>query len=242
MRMRGLADRNLKEIIRDPISILLGLVMPLVFLMLFSSLNKRLPLELFSPSNLTPGIIIFGYGFFIMFSATLLAKDKQSAFLIRLYTTPLKPSDFIFSYILPFFPLLVLQTIVCMVAGVLFGAVFSHLILATLLFLLIGLTCISLGVMLGALFTVNQVSGIGSLLVTIISLLSGAWMDLKMVGGIFYKVGYALPFAHSVDATRAVLSGASFSTITNNVIVMAIYAVVTTALAILAFQWNMRKK
>lgn len=242
MKLLGLADRNLKEISRDPISMILGLLMPLVFLFLFSSINKRMPLEIFSALNLTPGVIIFGYGFFIMFASTLLAKDKQSAFLVRLYTTPLRPTDYILSYILPFFPLLLVQTALCLLVGTLLGATFLNLGAASLIFLLLGITCISLGVLLGAMFTVGQVSAVGSLLITVISLMSGAWMDLRMVGGIFEQIGYAMPFAHAVDAARSVLAGGSLETESSSLVMLGLYAVVSTSLAVVAFRRTMRKQ
>jgi len=199
-------------------------------------------LEQFAPQTLTPGIIIFGYGFFIMFAATLLAKDKQSAFLVRLYTTPLRPTDFILAYILPFYPLLLVQTLICLIVGTLLGATFLNLGAAMVIFLLLGTTCISLGVMLGSLFTVGQVSAAGSLLITVISLMSGAWMDLKMVGGVFEQVGYAMPFAHAVDAARTVLAGGSLGSASSSLLVLGVYALASTALAVVSFRWTMRKQ
>ncbi len=242
MKLLGLADRNLKEISRDPVSMILGLFMPIVFLFLFTSINKRLPLDLFTPQSLTPAVIVFGYGFFIMFAATLLAKDRQSAFLVRLYTTPLRPADYILSYILPFFPLLLLQTVLCFVFGILMGATFVNMGAVLVIFLLLGITCISLGVLLGALFTVGQVSAVGSLLITVISLMSGAWMDLKLVGGIFEQIGYAMPFAHAIDAARAVLKGGSLSTESSSLLVLGGYALTSTTLAVMAFRRTMRKQ
>lgn len=241
MKLLGLADRNLKEISRDPISMILGLLMPIFILFLFASINKRVPLEIFTPELLTPGVIVFGYSFFIMFAATLLAKDRQSAFLIRLYTTPLRPTDYILSYILPFFPLLFLQTVVCFVAGLLMGATFTNLGAALVIFLLLGTTCISVGVLMGAVLTIGQVSAVGSLLITIISLLSGAWMDLKMVGGIFEQIGYYMPFAHAVDAARAVLKGGSLGEASSALLFLGGYALTTTTLAVIAFRSTMRK-
>lgn len=45
-----------------------------------------------------------------------------------------------------------------------------------------------------------QVGGVGSIVIVMISLFGGVWMDLKAVGGVFEAVGYALPFAHATDA------------------------------------------
>lgn len=242
MKFYSLANRNLKEIYRDPVSILLGLVMPIALLVLFSSMQKNIQLDIFKPQYLTPGIIIFSFAFLTMFSAVLLAKDKQSAFLIRLFATPLKSSDFILSYLLPFIPLAIFQTVICIIVGTILGAAFSNILLSFLLFLLIALACVSLGIILGSLFSVNQVSGVGSLLITAIGLFSGAWIDLKMIGGIFETIGYALPFAHAVDATKGLLAGSQFSEISNNFYVVFTYTILLLLAAILAFRRAMKKK
>ena len=197
---------------------------------------------MFSPQRLTPGIVIFSFAFLIMFSAILLAKDKQSAFLTRLLTTPLKSSDFILAYILPFIPLALFQTGAGFFVGAVLGATFSKVFISLIIFLLIALTCVSLGMILGSLFTVNQVSGIGSFFITAIALFSGAWMNLKMVGGIFETIGYALPFAHAVDALNELLTGSSlFIDIKINFYWISIYTVVLFILAILSFKWKMKQ-
>ncbi len=240
MKFWSLAERNLKEIYRDPISVLLGLFLPIGLLMLFSSISERSQLELFTPAVLTPGIMIFSYSFLLMFAAMLLARDRKSAFLIRLFTTPLKASDFILAYSLPFVLLAVLQTILCFVAGVLMGGTFNHLLSALLVLILVAITCIGLGITLGALFSENQVSGIGSLLITLIGLFSGVWMDLRMVGGLFSTVGYALPFAHAVDAAVVLLSGASLAEVTDHILWVLVYAVLCFAFSVAAFSRAMK--
>lgn len=241
MKFYYLADRNLKEIYRDPVSFLLGMVMPIAMLIIFTSIEKRLPLEIFSPQVLAPGIAVFSFTFTIMFSAILLAKDKQSAFLVRLFTTPLKASDYILSYMLPFIPLVILQGTACFVTGAILGASFSNILLITIVLLTTALICISLGMILGALFSVNQISGIGSILITGIGFFSNIWMDLKMVGGTFEKIGYFLPFAHAVDATKGLASGINFNEIADHYFVILIYAIVFMLLAILSFRRVLKK-
>lgn len=241
MKFYRLADRNLKEIYRDPVSLLLGLFLPVILLALFSSIQKNVHLDTFSPQSLTPGIIVFCYAFLIMFSSVLLAKDRQSSFLIRLFTTPLKPSDYILSYILPFIPIAFLQTIICLMTGFVLGAAFVNIFAAILFLTLFSIACISIGIILGSLFTVNQVSGIGSLLITAVALFSGAWMDLKLVGGVFETIGHALPFAHAVKASRILLSGSGFGDILNSFFIVLIYTLILFALAVFSFRWTMRR-
>ncbi|MBW6457848.1 MAG: ABC transporter permease [FCB group bacterium] len=242
MRFLRLADRNMKEIYRDPVSMLLGLFMPLVMLFLFSSMFKLAEVDTFSPINLTPGVIIFSFSLIIMFSAVLLARDRQSAFLIRLFTTPLTAWDYILAYVLPFIPFALMQTLVCLLVGTLLGAVYQQITIAILVFLLMAFLCVSIGMIMGSLLTENQVSAVGSLFVVIISLFSGAWMDLKMVGGLFEKIGYALPFAHAVDVARAVFGGAAFTDISRSFYVVLIYTIGLFLLAVVSFLYAKRKK
>ncbi|MGE5529065.1 MAG: ABC transporter permease [Patescibacteria group bacterium] len=190
----SLANRNLKELFRDPLAIGLGVAMPIGFLALFISIQKRLPLEMFTAPVLTPGITVFSFAFLMMFSGTMLVKDRYSAFLTRLLATPLKPVDYILAYILPFISIALLQIAACFGAGALLGFHLDIHVLTSLLILLpAALIFIGLGMLLGSLCTENQVPGFGSILITGTSLFSGAWMDLKAVGGIFAGIGYALP-------------------------------------------------
>ena len=95
MRMMTFARRCTKEILRDPLNILFGIGFPVVLLLLLSAMQANIPVELFAIESLAPGTAVFGLSFITLFSATLVAKDRESSFLQRLYTTPLKSYDFI---------------------------------------------------------------------------------------------------------------------------------------------------
>ena len=105
MRLLTFAKRNTKELLRDPLTIAFGLGFPLVLLLLLSAIQANVPVELFEIKSLAPGISVFGLSFISLFSATLVAKDRESSFLQRLYTTPLKASNFILGYMLPCIPM-----------------------------------------------------------------------------------------------------------------------------------------
>jgi ABC-2 type transport system permease protein len=242
MRFFALADRNLKEIYRDPLSIGLGVIMPVVFLMLFISIGRNAPIEAFTPNALTPGIIVFSFAFLTMFSAILLSKDRQSEFLTRLLTTPLRPIDFILAYSIPFIPIAFLQIAVCFTVGILFGITLNFNVLVSLVVLIpMAFACIGIGMVIGSLCTENQVAGIGSMVIVVASLFGGAWMDLKMVGGVFNAVGYILPFAHAIDATRAILKGTDFGVIASNLYWVIGYTICFFALGILSFRWKTKR-
>ena len=95
MKMLTFANRNAKEILRDPLTLIFGLGFPLVLIFLLSAIQANIPVPLFEIEQLTPGITVFGLSFMTLFSATLIAKDRSSSLLQRLYTTPLSPFDFL---------------------------------------------------------------------------------------------------------------------------------------------------
>ena len=125
MRMLTFAGRCAKEILRDPINLGFGLGFPLVLLLLLSAMQANIPVNLFEIDTLTPGITVFGLSFMTLFSATLVAKDRESAFLQRLYTLPLTGIDFILGYMLPILPIALGQTILCYLAAIPLGLTFS---------------------------------------------------------------------------------------------------------------------
>lgn len=122
------------------------------------------------------------------------------------------------------------------------GASFSQFFPIMIVLLTTASICISLGMILGSLCSLNQISGIGSILITGIGFFSNIWMDLRMIGGIFEKIGYMLPYAHAVDAVKVLASGNNFSTIAGHFFVVLIYAIVFTLLAVLCFRQVMKKE
>lgn len=239
MRFLSLANRNMKEIYRDPVSISLGLAMPVGLLMLFILIGKNAPVEIFKAKSLTPGVIVFSFAFLMMFSATLLSKDRQSAFLARLLASPLKSTDFILAYSLPFLPIAILQIVVCFIVGIIFGVPLNlGLLYSLVVFIPIALVFICLGMVLGSLLTENQIAGAGSIIIVATSLLGGAWMDLKMVGGTFESIAYALPFAHAIDAARSIFNQSSLGNIGTDLYWIVGYALAFLALGIISFRWK----
>lgn len=209
MRMLTFANRNTKEILRDPLNLCFGLGFPLVLILLLSAIQANVPVALFEIQHLAPGITVFGLAFMTLFSATIIAKDRGSSLLQRLYTTPLTPVDFILGYTLPILPIAVAQSVVCYLVAVILGLPITINILFAVLFVLpISLLYIALGLLCGSVFTDKQVGGIcGALLTNLSAWLSGIWFDLELVGGVFEKVAYALPFVHAVEMERNILSG-----------------------------------
>lgn len=209
MRWLTFSKRTAKEILRDPLNLFFGLGFPIVLLVLMSAIQKNVPVRLFEIDRLTPGITVFGLAFMTLFAATLIAKDRESALLQRLYTTPLTSADFIFGYILPILPIAFAQAVICYVAAIFLGLHLKVTIIYALLCILpVALLFIAMGLLCGSIFSVKQVGGIcGALLTNLTAWLSGVWFDLELVGGAFQKIAHMLPFIHAVELERAVLEG-----------------------------------
>ena len=236
MRMLTFAKRCAKEILRDPLNLAFGLGFPLVLLVLLSALQANIPVSMFEINTLTPGITIFGLSFLTLFSATLVAKDRESALLQRLYTTPLTGLDFILGYMLPILPLAVGQATVCYLFAIPLGlTVRIHIVYAVLGIIPMAVFNIALGLLCGSVFGVKQVGGIcGALLTNLSAWFSGVWFDLELVGGTFQKIADCLPFVHAAELAKALFAG-DFQLAASHVLPVLVYSVVITIAAVLLF-------
>ena len=237
------ARRNLKEIIRDPLTVFFGLGFPVVVLLLLSAIQANIPVSMFELSNLTPGIAVFGLSFITLFSATLISKDRETAFLQRLYTTPLKSLDFILGYTLPILPLSIIQCIITFIVAIILGLEITVGILYCILFIIpVSLFYIALGLLCGSVLNVKQTGGIcGALLTNLSAWMSGIWFDVELVGGVFKKIADALPFIHAVELEKAVSKG-EFNTILPHLIIILAYTTVIFILAVILFLRNMKRQ
>ena len=243
MRMLTFAKRCAKEILRDPLNLAFGIGFPVILLLLLSLIQSNVPVDLFATESLAPGITVFGLSFMTLFSATLVSKDRESAFLQRLYTMPLKSSDFILGYMLPVIPAAILQSAVCYLFAVFLGLpVTINVFYAILTIFPISVFYVSLGLLCGSVFGVKQVGGIcGALLTNLSAWLSGVWFDLELLGKTFGKIANFLPFVHAVELERSVING-DFSSVLPHLYPILIYSAATAFGAIFLFLRQMKKQ
>lgn len=236
MRMMTFARRCAREILRDPVNVGFGLGFPLVLLVLLSAIQANIPVHLFEIDALTPGISVFGLSFLALFSATLIARDRESALLQRLYTTPLTGVDFVLGYMLPLLPMALGQSAVCYLAAIPLGLQPGWSTLTAILGNMpMAVFYIALGLLCGSVLGVKQVGGVcGALLTNLSAWLSGVWFDLDLVGGAFVRAAELLPFKHAVDMAKALLAG-NMDAVAAHLPVVVIYAAVTTVAAVLIF-------
>ena len=179
-------------------------------------------------------------GFISLFSGMLIAKDRSSSFLMRLYTGPLTAPNYIVGYTLPLVPMAILQVAITFVAASFLGLqVTLNVLLSVIVLLPTAVLFIGIGLLAGSIFNDKQVSGIcGALLTNLSAWLSGTWFDLNLVGGWFKEIAYVLPFAHAVDAGRAAISG-EYASILPHLWWVIGYSAVIMVVAIFAFRKKM---
>lgn len=243
MRMLTFAKRNALEILRDPLNLFFGLGFPVVLILLLSIIQANIPVSLFEIDHLTPGVTVFGLSFMTMFSSVIIAKDRGSALLQRLYTTPLTPMDFILGYTLPMLPISLAQSAVCYLVALPLGLTPSVNILYALAMIIpTALLYIAMGLLFGSILTDKQAGAVcGSILTNLSAWLSGIWFDLELVSGVFKKIAYALPFVHAVEMERALIAG-DFAGIFPHLWWVLGYTAVLLALAVLLFLRQMKKQ
>ena len=210
------ASRNLKEIIRDPLSLIFNLIFPIALLVLFfcfvfgkneETILKQMPM--FAPNKIVPAIAYFGFTFLTLFVGMLVSKDRTSSFTARLKSSPLKPYEFFLGYAIPMIIIAFIQIVVVYVLGYLlsfavpaeglrFNLFSGNILLSIVIALPMALFYIALGIFLGTLISDKAIGGVASIIVNVATITGGIFMPLAIMGG-FKIVCQVLPFYHSVS-------------------------------------------
>ena len=238
MRMLNFAKRNFKELIRDPLSLVFEIVLPIFLLFIFQQFN--IPDEIFSIENFTPSIILFGFSFISLFTATLVSKDRTSSLLIRLGTSPMKSKDYILGYIVSLLPIVLIQIILFFIVAILLGLKFNISIIFTILIsLIISIFFISLGILIGSIATEKGTGGIGSIIVQLVCFTSGMYFPKELVGKTFSTICEILPFESTLNIIKGVLNNNLSIISTTNIIVFSLYFIIILVLSIIIFKKKM---
>ena len=238
MRTLNFAKRNFKELIRDPLSLIFEIVLPLFLLFIFQQFN--IPSDNYRLENFTPGIIIFGFSFITLFTGTLVAKDRGTSLLIRLGTSPMKSRDYILGYILSLIPIIIIQDTLFFIVAVILGLSFTINIIYTILIsIVISILFISFGILIGSLVSEKASGGVGSIIVQLVCFTSGMYFPKEIIGGFFGKLCELLPFESSYNIIKGVLNN-NLSIITiSNIIVFSLYTIGILIISILVFKKKM---
>lgn len=243
------ANRNFKELVRDPLSWIFCLGFPLVMLAIMTVINNSIPAEagmtLFEIESLAPGIMIFGLTFVMLFACLLIAGDRNEAFLLRIFTSPMKSSDYIMGYIIPLIVLCFGQVVITLAASLILAlASGDKLSIPNMLFSIVTaipsmFMFIGFGLLFGTLFNKNAAPGLSSVIICFSGMLGGIWMDVDTIGGTLADICKALPFYHCVKSARLAFDGDFPGSMCESGIVL-IWAVVVVAVSIIVFKKKMR--
>jgi ABC-2 type transport system permease protein len=236
--MLNFAKRNLKELIRDPLSLIFEIALPVFLLFIFQQFN--IPEESFKIENFTPGILIFGFSFITLFTATLVSKDRSSSLLIRLMTSPMKSSDFILGYIISLIPIIIIQEIIFFIVATLLGLNITINIFYTIFIsIFISILFITFGILIGSLVSEKASGGVGSVIVQLVCFTSGMYFPIEAMGGVFETICKALPFEACLNIIQGTLHN-DFSNLTLiHIIVFLIYFIAVLLLSIIVFKKRM---
>ncbi|MBQ6285989.1 MAG: ABC transporter permease [Bacilli bacterium] len=238
MRMLNFAKRNFKELVRDPLSLIFEIALPIFLLFIFQQFN--IPEEAYKLENFTPGIILFGFSFITLFTSTLVAKDRGTSLLIRLGTSPMKSSDYILGYILSLVPIILVQDVLFFIVAILLGLKFSINILFTILIsLVVSILFISLGILIGSIVSEKASGGVGSVIVQLVCFTSGMYFSKDLVGKGFAKICEILPFESSLNIIKGILNNNLSIISLRNIIVFSMYTIVVLIISIIVFKKKM---
>ena len=240
-RMTAFAGRNGKELLRDPVTLIFGVALPVALLAIMSLIQSNAPVEVFAIRSLAPGIAAFSLAFVSMFAAMLIAKDKSTSFLLRVFASPMLPWEYILGYALPMLPIGAAQCVVCFLTALCFGLPFDWNIFGAVAVLLpSAVLYTAFGLLFGVLLNDKQAAPVNSILVQCAALLGGTWFAPSLVGGAFETICNLLPFVHATESARAALAG-DYAAALPHLAWIAGWAVLLFVAAVLLFKRKMQE-
>ena len=208
---------------------------------------------IFELNSLLPAIIVFSYSFVMLTLAIVVSKDKQTFFLKRLYTSPMKSYHFIIGYFIVGLSIGLLQTLICILVGFIISLMsnVSFVSVGKLLLLIISqlpilITNIFLGIFLGTNFNDKTAPGICSVFISLAGILGGCWMPVESMGA-FETFCRVLPFYPSVyigriitNATNSLGTFYCFNNIASlGFIPIILFMIASVILTVITFKKNM---
>ena len=242
-RIFTLTRRNLKEILRDPLNLGFMIGLPLLMEVLFYFIFHKMT-EQFSIKYLAPGIAVFAQSFTTLFSGLLIALDRGTSFLTRLYVSKTRPYEVIFGYTLALLPVAFLQSVLFFVVGGLLDTSFWSVgMLRGIPFcLIVSFLFIGFGILLGSLCNEKSIGGASSAIIVGQSVLSGMWFPVEGLSGGFLTVMKALPFKNATALVQNAVNGYAdaWADLGLPLLIVLGYTVVTFVAAIAVFRHKMK--
>ena len=242
-RIVTLTKRNIKEIIRDPLTLIFMLAMPLFMEILFYAIFHTMTSQ-FEMKYLAPGIAVFAQAFLSLFAGLLISLDRTTSFLTRLFVSKARPYEFIFGYTCALLPIGLVQSVLFFVVGGILDSSFWSvtMLLGILLSLVTAFFFIGIGILLGCLCTDKSVGGVASVIIAGQSLLSGMWFPTEGLGKGMLTLMRILPFRNATMLLQNAVNGYGdlFADLISPLLIVLAYALVAFVSAVLVFRKKMR--
>jgi ABC-2 type transport system permease protein len=191
-----------------------------------------------------PGMAVYGLMILIPTIGGIMVRDRLKGFLLRLMTTPARPSDFIFGYTLPFVPVIIISAAIYLGVGFLMGLnIIGNFGLAYLILFITGVCCLGIGMIMGTIArSEDQATGVPWIFIVPLAMISGAWFEPEMMPAALVRVAEVFPFIHAINACREVVSGGiSFSGISYDFYWLIGWTVALFAIGIVVFRRSMTR-
>ena len=241
-RVVTLTKRNLQEIVRDPLSLIFMIAMPLFMEVLFYAIFHTMTSQ-FEMKYLAPGIVVFSQAFLALFAGQLISIDRTTSFLTRLFVSRTRSYEFIFGYALALLPIALLQAVLFfLVGGIIDASFWSVTMLLGILFgIITSLLFIGIGILLGSLCTDKGVGGVASAVIAGQSLLSGMWFPTEGMGQGMLTLMRILPFRNATMLLQNAVNGYGdlFADIISPLLIVLAYTVAGFVAAVIAFRKKM---
>jgi ABC-2 type transport system permease protein len=238
MRYLELAGRNFKGMWRDWLSLGVNVALPVALLVVLQALEGVD--VFFAPTSLAPGVALFGFAMLTMTSAMALAHDRETSLFARLLTTPLRANDFVAAYSAPYLVVALVQAAIVFAAGWALGlGIAGNAAWVVLVMLAMAAFFVAMGMLIGAVTPYKAVTG-PWVVVLLLTIFGGTWVNLEDIGGVFRTVAGWFPFAHALTAVRSVmLDGAGIGEIGTDLIWVGAYTIGAAVLAVVVFRRKM---
>ena len=243
MKSLILAKRNLKEAFLDPLSLIFTFLLPVALLVLMQLIFGNMPkAPMFEINAFAPGIATFGFTFAMLYIGLTITNDKSHAFMNRIFASPVTSGQYLLSFVLSNFPLMMVQTLAFYLVSLIFGLRLGVGTLVSIVYLIPSMAMyMSLGLLIGAIVNkADQAGPVSSIIITATGLLGGIWMPIETIGGTFLTVCKYLPFYPGVEMARNAGLGV-YSTAFPNVLIVLAYTAVFFTLAVLIFKKKSKK-
>lgn len=244
-RIITLTKRNLKEIIRDPLSLSFIIGMPLLMEVFFYLIFHNLTTQ-FEMRYLAPGIVVFSQAFLTLFIGLLISLDRTTSFLTRLYVSKAKSYEFIISYALAMIPIILIQSCLFFLIGIIFEPTLLKIdiLYAILLSLVTSLLFLGLGILFGSICNEKSVGGVCSIVISMHSILSGMWYPVEGLDKTMLDIMDILPFKNATMLVQNTLNGINdyWNDFFKPLVIILVYCVIIFVLAIILFKSKMKSK